>query len=193
MIKISRAVIVEGKYDKIRLSSVLDALIIETGGFKIFSDREKREFIKRLAETKGIVILTDGDGAGFKIRALINSLVDTDKVINLYIPDIYGREKRKTENSKEGKLGVEGMPEEILIKLFESVGIACETASMPRKTIENRDLYADGLTGGPDSAEKRKRLLKHLGLPERMPKNLLMKTLNAFFDYEEYKAAVSCF
>ena len=123
MIKIEQAVIVEGRYDKIKLSSLIDALIIETDGFSIFKDKEKQKLIKRLANEKGILILTDSDSAGFKIRSFLGGSVPEDKVFHAYIPDIFGKEKRKSEYSKEGKLGVEGVPSNVIYEALERAGV----------------------------------------------------------------------
>ncbi len=191
MIKIDRAVIVEGRYDKIKLSSILDAVIIETEGFGIFNNKEKQALIRRLAQTKGLLILTDSDSAGFKIRSFIRGMVPKEQIKHAYIPDIFGKEKRKTEASKEGKLGVEGIRPEIIIDALSKAGVLCEEVeSLPRREITKLDLYEDGLSGGDDSDALRKRLLKHLQLPERLTSNALVQILNTFLTYEEYKTAV---
>ncbi len=191
MIKISRAVIVEGRYDKIKLNSVLDALIIETEGFGIFNNKEKQRLIRRLAEEKGLLILTDSDSAGFKIRSFIKGIVPEEQIKHAYIPDIFGKEKRKTEYSKEGKLGVEGVKPQIIIDALEKAGILCEeTDYIEKRVITKLDLYEDGLSGKENSDILRKKLLKHLDLPERLTSNALIQVLNTFLTYEEYKKAV---
>lgn len=191
MIKIDRAVIVEGRYDKIKLSSILDAVIIETEGFGIFNNKEKQELIRKLADTKGILILTDSDSAGFKIRSFIKGIVPADQIKHAYIPDIFGKEKRKTEPSKEGKLGVEGVKVDIIIDALEKAGVLCEeTEDKGRREITKLDLYEDGLSGKPDSDALRKKLLSLLDLPERLTSNALLQVLNTFLTYEEYKKAV---
>ena len=191
MIKIDRAVIVEGKYDKIKLSSILDAVIIETDGFGIFNDKEKQALIRRLAETKGILILTDSDSAGFKIRSFIKGIVPSEQIINAYIPDIFGKEKRKTEASKEGKLGVEGVKPQVIAEALEKAGIFCEEVEdYERRTSTKLDLYDDGLSGGAGSDDLRKKLLKHLNLPEKLTANALLQIINTFLTFEEYKKAV---
>ncbi len=191
MIKIDRAVIVEGRYDKIKLSSILDAVIIETEGFGIFNNKEKQRLIRKLADTKGILILTDSDSAGFKIRSFIKGIVPADKIKHAYIPDIFGKEKRKTEPSKEGKLGVEGVKKELIIEALEKAGVFCEeTAEENKREITKLDLYEDGLSGKPDSDTLRKKLLRHLDLPERLTSNALVQILNTFITYDEYKRAV---
>ena len=187
MIKLSMPIIVEGKYDIIKLSNLIDGLIIKTDGFGVFKDKEKQKLIKRLAGEKGIIVLTDSDSAGFMIRNFITSVVGKDKLINVYIPDVYGKEKRKTEAGKEGKLGVEGMSEEILKEAFRKAGVFTEESdNEERRLITNIDLYEWGFSGRNDSKAKRKELLKKLCLPERMSTSSLVKILNAFVTYEEF-------
>ncbi len=191
MIKIDKIVIVEGKYDKIKLSSILDAVIIETDGFGIFNNKEKQLLIRKLAQTKGILILTDSDSAGFTIRSFIKGIVPEEQITHAYIPDIFGKEKRKTEFSKEGKLGVEGVKPEIIIEALEKAGVFCEkTEKSNKRNITKLDLYEDGLSGSPESKELRKRLLKYLELPERITANALVQILNTFLSFDDYKKAV---
>ena len=191
MIKIDRAVIVEGRYDKIKLSSILDAVIIETEGFGIFNNKEKQRLIRRLADTKGLLILTDSDSAGFKIRSFIKGIVPAETIKHAYIPDIFGKEKRKTEASKEGKLGVEGVKKELILEALEKAGVFCEeTEKTEKREITKLDLYEDGLSGRADSDALRKKLLFHLQLPERLTSNALVQILNTFLTYDEYKKAV---
>ncbi len=191
MIKIDRAVIVEGKYDKIKLSSILDAVIIETDGFGIFNDKEKQALIRRLAQTKGLLILTDSDSAGFKIRSFIKGIVPSEQIVNAYIPDIFGKEKRKTEPSKEGKLGVEGVKPQVITEALEKAGVFCEeTEDHTRREITKLDLFEDGLSGSAGSDALRKKLLKHLNLPEKLTANSLLQILNTFLTFEEYKKVV---
>lgn len=187
MIKLSMPIIVEGKYDIIKLSNLIDGLIIKTDGFGIFKDKEKQKLIRRLAGEKGIIVLTDSDSAGFMIRSFITSVVGKEKLINVYIPDVYGKEKRKTEAGKEGKLGVEGMSEETLREAFRKAGVFTEESdNKERRLITNIDLYEWGFSGRNDSKAKRKELLKRLCLPERMSTSSLVKILNAFVTYEEF-------
>lgn len=187
MIKLDRPVIVEGKYDIIKLSRIIDSLIIKTDGFGIFKDKEKQALLRRLAREKGIIVLTDSDSAGFLIRNFINSTIPKDKITHVYIPDIFGKEKRKTEKSKEGKLGVEGISEQILLEAFTKAGVlATESENIKRRLITNIDLYEYGLTGRENSSEKRKLLLKKLALPERISTSSLIKILNTFVTYEEF-------
>ncbi len=191
MIKIDRVVVVEGRYDKIKLSSVIDGIIIETDGFGIFNDKEKQKLIRKLAETNGLLILTDSDSAGFKIRSFIRGIVPAEQIKHAYIPDIFGKEKRKAEPSKEGKLGVEGVKVQVITEALEKAGVLCEeTENKQRKEITKLDLYEDGISGKPDSEALRKKLLKHLDLPERLTSNALVQILNTFLTFEDYKKAV---
>lgn len=193
MIKIDYPIIVEGKYDKIRLSGFIDAVIIETDGFCIFSDSEKRAFIRHLARTKGIIIMTDSDAAGFRIRNFIRNIASDGKIINVYIPDVFGKERRKNEPSKEGKLGVEGLSEEIISEALKKAGVMSssgEKTSVSSHIVTTADLYEDGLTGCKDSKEKKYRLLKKLGLPSRLSNSQLLKLINTFMTYDGYKSAV---
>lgn len=183
----------EGKYDKIKLSSLLDTVIIQTDGFGIFKNKEKMALIRRLAQTRGIVILTDSDSAGFQIRSYIGGSLPQDKVIHAYIPDMIGKEKRKSAPSQEGKLGVEGMPSKILMESLERAGVTCEEAAEPGRKITKNDLYEDGLSGRPNSKALKKKLLAQLKLPEHLSSNALVEILNLFMTYDEYKEAVgSC-
>ena len=187
MIKIDRPIIVEGKYDVIKLSRIVDALIIKTDGFGIFKDKEKQALLRRLADEKGIIVLTDSDSAGFLIRKFLKSSIAEDKITHVYIPDVYGKEKRKIQAGKEGKLGVEGISEQVLLEAFKRSGVICsETATEQRRLITNIDLYEAGLMGKDNSKEKRVRLMKALALPERLSTSSLIKILNTFVTYEEF-------
>lgn len=190
MIKLERAVIVEGKYDKLKLSNILDALIITTDGFGIFKNKEKQKFLRRLADEKGLVIITDSDSAGFMIRNFICSVVPKDKVVNVYIPDIFGKEKRKDAPSAEGKLGVEGISDEVILKALERAGVSAEKVEESTQKLTTADLYEYGLSGKENSSLKRKMLLKKLSLPERLSTASLLKVLNSFVTYDEFIAAV---
>lgn len=190
MIKVDKAIIVEGKYDKIKLSSILDAVIIETDGFAIFKDKEKQKLIRNLAKTKGIVILTDSDSAGFKIRSFIGGSVPQESITHAYIPDIFGKEKRKEEPSKEGKLGVEGIETKVIIDALEKAGVTCSHTVQPSRQITTTDFYEDGVSGGKDSKRLRTELLKALELPTRLSTNSLLKLINIFTTYDEYKKIV---
>lgn len=192
MVKIREAIVVEGRYDKAALSSYIDALIIVTDGFGLFRDAEKLALLRRLADERGLIVLTDPDGAGFVIRNHIKSAVDTAKVKHAYIPDIYGRERRKRTDSKEGKLGVEGVSPAIVLKALRRAGatIEGETDARMQADITKADLYALGLSGGVGSNELRRALLKKLALPERMTPNAMLQTLNALYSREELEQVV---
>ena len=181
-IKISLPIIVEGKYDKIKLDSILDANVLTTGGFGIFNNAEKKALIKKLC-ANGVILLCDSDGAGKVIRAHIKSFLPPEKVINLYIPKIEGKEKRKKEGSKEGTLGVEGMDADLLRSLFAKYESA---ATEPREPITKRDLYLYGLSGGENSAEKRDTLAAAYDLPSGMTANALLDALNILSSLEEF-------
>lgn len=186
MIKIKQAVIVEGKYDKIKLSGIIDAPIIQTDGFGIFKDKELQSLIRTLAKKRGILVLTDSDSAGFKIRSFIGSTVDQKDVIHAYIPDIFGKESRKTEPSKEGKIGVEGVSEDIIMQALSNAGVLCESTPEPDRPITKLDLYELGFTGGEDSSKKRAALLRYYSFPERLSANSLIKVLNCVTTYDRF-------
>ena len=187
MLHTSKAVIVEGKYDKARLTSVIDALIITTDGFGIFNSKEKQTFIKKTASEKGIIILTDSDAAGFKIRNFLKNIVPENKITHAYIPDIYGKEKRKDAPSKEGKLGVEGIDNTILEKALLNTGLfSLSEKEEPSRKITVSDLFEAGLTGTDNSAEKRRKFLQKEGLPARLTGKNLLTVLNSFFTYEDF-------
>lgn len=188
MIRLTQALVVEGKYDKQKLALLVDGLILTTDGFRLFKDKEKCALLKKLANTTGLIVLTDSDVAGFQIRNYIKSVVGSEEHIHhLYIPQVEGKEKRKRAPSKEGILGVEGMTEEVLSTLLQSV---CEIqpTQTPRKPITKTDLYLDGLSGTADSKERRLCVLKHLDLPPYLSANALLQLLNALYSYEEYQA-----
>ena len=194
MRKVKEVIVVEGKYDKNTLSQVVDAVILETSGFGIFHDREKRKLLETLAEKKGLIILTDSDAAGFQIRNHIKGLVDPALVRHAYIPDIYGKERRKDRASREGKLGVEGMRPDLLIHSLTSAGATFEDEERKEDSgshITKSDLYVFGLGGRENSAEKRGRLKKKLGLPERLGTDALLDLLNVIMTREEFYHLVS--
>lgn len=184
-IKLSEAVIVEGKYDKIKLSNILDAFIIETNGFAVFKDKTKLSFIKKLAKERGIIILTDSDHAGFMIRNYISSGVPKEQIKNVYIPDVFGKEKRKIAPSKEGKLGVEGMTKEVIVEALSKAGIT-SSKSVCSDPVTTVDFYDLGLTGGAGSKAKRKALCKTLDLPEFLSTSSLISCINNFMTKEEF-------
>ena len=185
-LRLNQAVIVEGRYDKIKLDAMLDAIILPTNGFGIFSDRELRELICRLAAQSGIILLTDSDAAGFKIRNYLRGMIPARQITNVYIPDIFGREKRKNTASKEGKLGVEGISLDILREAFCRAGVLPGCQSVPTNPITKLDLYENGLYGGDGSAEKRRQLFRQLGLPARLGVNAVLPILNRMLTREEY-------
>lgn len=188
MLKIREAIIVEGRYDKNTLRQIVDAPILETSGFGIFNDREQLALLRAVAETRGLIVLTDSDGAGFVIRRYLRGAINPALVKHAYIPDIEGKERRKASRSKEGKLGVEGMCPEVLIEALRRAGatIEGETPCRSMGEITKADLYAAGLSGGPGSAEKRKRLLRALKLPERMSANAMLEALNALMSRDKF-------
>lgn len=186
MIKINEAVIVEGKYDKIKLSSVIDGVIIVTNGFGIFKDREKLELIRYYAEKTGIVILTDSDNAGRKIRGYIKGAIKKGSIKNVHIPDIFGKEKRKTKPSAEGKLGVEGIDVKTLVSAFEKAGISSAERTAP-KDITKVTLFELGLSGGNQSSTLRQKLQSRLGLPSMLSAPALLEILNTMMTAEELR------
>ncbi|MBR6562001.1 MAG: DUF4093 domain-containing protein [Oscillospiraceae bacterium] len=189
MIRIREVIVVEGRYDRNALSQVVDAVILETSGFGIFNDREKLSLLRRIADERGLIILTDSDGAGFVIRRYLKGALDPAKVKHAYIPDITGKEKRKSSPSKEGKLGVEGMRPEVLLDALRRAGATfCDEAAPQKEPITKADLYAAGLSGGANSAEKRKALLKKLDLPEKLSSNALLDVLNVLWGRETFLA-----
>lgn len=187
MIRVKEAVIVEGRCDKGKLSSLMDGIIVETGGFAIFNDRERMALIRKLAQKRGVVILTDSDGAGFLIRSKLSSCLPPERVKHAYIPDIYGKERRKARPSKEGKLGVEGMTLEVLEQSLRRAGATIEDADGGTGAggLTKADMFELGLSGGEGSAERRRALQKKLGLPERLSANGLLQALNGLYTKEE--------
>ena len=191
MRKIREVIVVEGRYDKNALKQVVDATVVETGGFAVFNDRERLALLRRLAAERGLILLTDSDGAGFVIRNYLKGAIPKSQIKQAYIPDIYGKERRKSAPGKEGKLGVEGMTPQVLLAALERAGATFEDETALRAggaPITKADLYALGLTGCPDSAQRRGALLKKLGLPERMTTNALLEALNILSSREELAA-----
>ena len=188
MITIKEAVIVEGKYDKIKLSNFIDGLIITTEGFGVFKDKEKQQLIRHLAKTRGLLVLTDSDGAGFVIRSFLKGIVPPEQVKNAYIPDIFGKEKRKASPSKEGKLGVEGLSEEILSQAISRSGATCTITDSVQKSVDaitKADLFLLGLSGCDNAAENRDKLKKRLNLPQKLTPNSLLAVLNCLMTKNE--------
>lgn len=193
MLKIKEAIVVEGRYDQNTLSQLVDTLIIQTQGFGIFKDKEKAAMLRRVAEKRGIIVLTDSDGAGFVIRNHLKGILPPEQVKHAYIPDLLGKEKRKRTAGKEGKLGVEGMRPEVLERALCNAGatILGETADTePRKEITKLDLFQDGFSGRPDSAQQREKLLRALDLPQHLTGKALPQVLNTLLTYEEYKTLI---
>ena len=186
MVKIKEAILVEGRYDKNTLSQILDAPILETSGFGIFKDKQQMALLRRVAETRGLIVFTDSDGAGFVIRNHIKSAIPGKYLKHAYIPDIYGKEKRKAAPGKEGKLGVEGMTKEVILESLRRAGATMEGAEiLPVRQITKQDLMELGLSGTPEASANRLKLLKHLNLPERMSPNAMLQALNLLYNLEE--------
>jgi ribonuclease M5 len=193
MKRVKEAIVVEGRYDKNALSQVVDAVILETSGFGVFKDSEKVALLRALAEKQGLIVFTDPDGAGFVIRNFLKGAIPKEQVKHAYIPDIYGKERRKRAPGKEGKLGVEGVSPQMLLDALTRAGATFldeESSDTPRKTWTTADLYAMGLTGQPDSARRRKELLAKLGLPEHMSTKALLAVLDALYTREEIEEAL---
>ena len=192
-IKISLPILVEGKYDKNTLLQIFDATVIPVGGFGVFNSKEKQCLIRRLAKD-GIIVLTDADGAGKVIRGFLNGIVAKDKIFNLYIPKIKGKEKRKSTPSKEGLLGVEGMDRDELIRVLSPFAITeekWENAWISKEKITKVDFYMDKLTGAENSSVLRDKLARHFGLPDGMSANALLEALNIISDKAEYVSALA--
>ncbi len=190
MIKINEAIAVEGNYDKIKLSQLVDTTIVVLDGFMIYKDKPKQNMLKMLADKCGLIILTDSDAAGFRIRTYLKNILSGRNVKHAYIPDIKGKEKRKSKPSKEGFLGVEGMSDDVILKALAEVSSEAQksdiSAEMTRK-VTKADLFADGFSGGENSHEARRRLTRILGLPARISANMLLDVINSLYTYDEYK------
>ena len=190
MHSVREVIVVEGRYDKNTLSQLVDAVIIETSGFGIFNDAQKQKLLRRLAAERGLVVLTDSDGAGFVIRNFIKGCVDPALVKHAYIPDVAGKERRKSAPSKEGKLGVEGMRPEVLLDALRraGAGVDDEAAAPPRARITKADMYKRGLSGGEGSRARRAALIRELDLPEKLSADALLDVLNAILSRDEFYA-----
>ncbi len=187
MVKIREAIVVEGRYDKNTLAQILDATILETSGFGIFKDKQQMDLLRQVAEKRGLIVFTDSDGAGFVIRNHIKSAIPAQYLKHAYIPDVFGKERRKASPGKEGKLGVEGMDREILLEALRRAGATFEgEATATCGQITKQDMMALGLSGGKDSALKRKELMKQLNLPEHMSANAFLQAVNLLFSREEF-------
>ena len=186
MVKIREAIVVEGRYDKNTLSQVVDAPILETAGFGIFKDRQQMALLRRVAEKRGLIVFTDSDGAGFVIRNYLRGVLPPERVKHAYIPDIPGKERRKSAPGREGKLGVEGMTPEVILAALRNAGATIEGEKTTSSGgITKQDLMALGLSGGSNAGEKRKALLKKLNLPEHMSANAMLQALNLLYTREE--------
>lgn len=186
MVKIREAIVVEGRYDKNTLSQIVDAPILETAGFGIFKDKKQMSMLRRVAQTRGLIVFTDSDGAGFVIRNHIKSAIPSKYLKHAYIPDIPGKEKRKTAPGKEGKLGVEGMTPEVILEALRRAGATfADESEKVAGGITKQDLMDLGLSGGKDSSARRLALLKKLDLPEHMSANAMLSALNLLYDPDE--------
>lgn len=191
MLKIREAILVEGRYDKNTLAQIVDAPILETNGFGIFKDKKQMALLRQVAQKRGLIVFTDPDGAGFVIRNHIKSAIPGQYLKHAYIPDINGKERRKRTPGKEGKLGVEGMKPELLLDALRRAGATVEGESAARcNSVTKQDMMELGLSGGPNSGEKRKALLKKLDLPEHMSANALLQALNLLYSFEELRELV---
>lgn len=188
-IKVDRIVVVEGKYDQIKLSSLIDGVIIRTDGFRIYKDKEKSALLRTLGKQKGLLVLTDSDRAGFQLRGYIRSIAKDADIKQVYIPQIKGKERRKERPGKENLLGVEGIDVQTLYTLLQKAGVSVqkETAGDDVRRITKLDFFEDGLSGGADAAKKRALLLKHLGLPSYLTANALLEVINSMMTYEAYR------
>ena len=182
--RVRQVIVVEGRYDKNTLLQVVDAVIVETGGFSVFHDREKLAYLRRLAAARGVILMTDPDGAGFVIRNHLKGVLPPEQILQAYVPDVYGKERRKKQRGREGKLGVEGMPPQVLIQSLRRAGATFLEEGgtcAPSPGLTKADLYAAGLSGRPDSGARRLALLRRLELPEHLTANGLLAVLNACY------------
>ena len=194
MIHTDRAIVVEGKYDKIKLGGLIDGVILCTGGFRIYKDKEMQQMLRALAKKQGLAVLTDSDAAGFQIRSFLRSICGKENIVDVYIPDLYGKERRKQHPSREGKLGVEGIPEAVLLEALEKAGIGVREVQERADPITKLDLFELGLSGGAQSAVRRAKLMKRLELPEHLSANALVTVLASLYSREElYRLCASLF
>ena len=183
-IKIKEAIVVEGRYDKNTLSQIIDAPILETSGFGIFKNKEQMAMMRKVAEVRGLVVFTDADGAGFVIRNHIKSAIPGQYLKHAYTPDIFGKERRKAAPGKEGKLGVEGMKREVIIESLRRAGATFEDGAVESRKMTKADLMELGLYG-PNSADRRAALIRHLGFPEKMSTNAFLQAVDLLYSAEE--------
>ena len=196
MIAIKEAILVEGRYDVNTLRQLVDTVILETGGFRIFKDRERLDMIRKIAARRGILVLTDSDGAGCTIRSFLRGAIPKEQMKHAYVPEIMGKESRKRHPSKEGKLGVEGMPQDILLHALKRAGATfldaeSDTLQKAEKCVTKADLYTLGLSGTPGSEQRRKLLLVKLGLPQYLSSNALLDFMNAVSNLDEVQQMIS--
>ncbi|MBR5529498.1 MAG: DUF4093 domain-containing protein [Oscillospiraceae bacterium] len=191
MVKIKEAIVVEGRYDKNTLSQIVDAPIFQTDGFSVMNDKSQLELLRKVAKVRGLIVFTDSDGAGFVIRNYLKGTIAGNYLKHAYIPDIYGKERRKSAPGKEGKLGVEGMSPEVILDCLRRAGATMDDCAQPSfSQITKQDMMELGLSGGADSSAKRKQLLYHLQLPEHMSANAMLQALNLLYTKEELTALV---
>lgn len=186
MIKLRQAIVVEGRYDKNTLSQLVDAPIFETNGFGVMRNKALLGFLRRVAQERGLIILTDSDGAGFVIRNYLKGALPKDKVLHAYIPDIPGKERRKTQPGKEGKVGVEGMSPDVLLAALQNAGAEVADTDVPTERITKTDLFLAGLSGGANSAQKRKALQRELRLPEHLGSGAFLDAVNLMMTRQEF-------
>ena len=192
MIKVKEAIVVEGRYDKNTLSQVVDAPIFQTNGFSVMHDKELLQMLRRVAQVRGLIVFTDSDGAGFVIRNHLKSAIPGELLKHAYIPDIYGKERRKSAPGKEGKLGVEGMTPDVILDCLRRAGATMDDiATRSAGQITKQDMMELGLSGGKDSSAKRKRLLRHMQLPEHMSSNAMLQAVNLLYTKEELTELVN--
>lgn len=193
MVKIQQAIVVEGRYDKNTLSQIVDAPILQTNGFGIMKDKKQLDLLRRVAKTRGLIVFTDSDGAGFVIRNFLKSAIEPQYLLHAYIPDIHGKEKRKSTPGKEGKLGVEGMTPDVIVECLRRAGatVLGDETVKPSMQITKQDLVDLGLSGGPDSSLLRQSLLKEIGFPEHMSANAMLQAMNMLYTLEQLQVLVS--
>ena len=192
MMRLSRALVVEGKYDAARLANLVEGTILTTDGYRVFKDRALQTLLKQMASSQGLVILTDSDAAGFKIRHFVTGLVGAQRVLQAFVPAMEGKEPRKAAPGKEGLLGVEGIPDALILQALETALAGEPQGGRPQnpRPITYYDLYEWGISGTPDSAERRRALLRRLGLPPRLSKKELVQVLNTLYTFDSLQAQI---
>ena len=193
MVKIREAIVVEGRYDKNTLSQIVDAPILETSGFGIMKDKQQLKLLRKVAQSRGLIVFTDSDGAGFVIRNYLKGAIEPKYLKHAYIPDVAGKERRKAAPGKEGKLGVEGMTPQVILESLRKAGatILGEEASVSVGNITKQDMMDLGLSGGCDSSTLRRKLMKKLDLPEHMSANALLQAVNLLYTLDELREILS--